>query len=925
MVLCLLLGSILLIATVVSFPLYRNAAFDRMLVDEFQNSLSETGQWPAMLNMVTMSKKDKGGKNIKKMEDLVSQVYSELGVTEKVTVKYYLQEQKEAASTMQRSDSSDMRLRLGFLSALPTHAKMLSGQMYSDAGVDDQGNIEVVVSENTMVTANLLVGECVEFKGLKDVSGKAIKVKIVGVFEEEDRNDFYWQVKPDEMSGILLMNEQLFSDMFLGEAAGKYTLTCNFYTLFEYQNITATSVEKVATYSNWLKKESPYKATVKKVYYSDIIEQFSKKKDRIEATLFILQVPVLILLAAFLFMISGQMYDMERNEISVMKSRGGSSGQMFRLYLYQSILLTLIGGAVGVFLGTIFCRILGSAQNFLEFNMRRELNVTFTKDTWIYLLIVMVSSVAIMTLPALKHSRLTIVKLKQSNALRKRAWWEKLFLDVISIGVAIYGYRSFSKNQQVMVTNVLQGESLDPLLYFSSSLFIVGMGLLFLRLQPLAIKLIYTLGKKFWSPASYASFMENVKNGKKQQFIMLFMILTISLGMYHATVARTILQNAKENAEYLEPVDLIIKEQWADNSAMMSSSSSSGNMEKTYIEPDFGKYSKIAGASSITKVIYDAKASAAVGVKQYQPCTLMAIHTREFGEITALPAGLQEKAYREYLNALAVEPRGILVSEQFKNSYGFKVGDTMDYKDTDGNTVTGKIVEFVKYWPGYNPQTISMKSDGTAEMTENLLVIANISYLQQKFGVTPYEVWVDLEDNANSDGVYQWIADNDVHVKKFVDKQVELKKVTEDPLLQGTNGVLTMGFIVTIILCAVGYLIYWIMSIRSREMLFGVLRACGMHKGELFHLLINEQIFSGLLSILAGIGIGHLTSSMFVPILQTAYAAANQVLPMKLITDKGDLIRLYGVVGAVMALCLFILIMIVFKLNVTKALKLGEE
>ena len=79
------------------------------------------------------------------------------------------------------------------------------------------------------------------------------------------------------------------------------------------------------------------------------------------------------------------------------------------------------------------------------------------------------------------------------------------------------------------------------------------------------------------------------------------------------------------------------------------------------------------------------------------------------------------------------------------------------------------------------------------------------------------------------------------------------------------------------------------------------------------------------MSILAGIGIGHLTSNMFVPILQTAYAAANQVLPMKLITDKGDLIRLYGVVGAVMALCLFILIMIVFKLNVTKALKLGEE
>ena len=37
MFLCLFLGSVLLVATVISFPLYQNAAFDRMLRAEFQN------------------------------------------------------------------------------------------------------------------------------------------------------------------------------------------------------------------------------------------------------------------------------------------------------------------------------------------------------------------------------------------------------------------------------------------------------------------------------------------------------------------------------------------------------------------------------------------------------------------------------------------------------------------------------------------------------------------------------------------------------------------------------------------------------------------------------------------------------------------------------------------------------------------------
>ncbi len=928
MVLCLLLGSMLLIATVVSFPLYRNAAFDRMLTDEFQNDLAENGIWPTKNKLVTISKKDKGGKTISRMEELLAGIYDRLGVNEKETIFHYSLSKVSVYSTMNRQDVNDISLRLAYMSGLPEHAKMLYGEMYSEDGLAEDGSIEVVVSQAGMVSANLLVGEVLEFDALKDKDGKQIKVKVVGVFEEADREDFYWQIKPDELEGECLMSEKLFRENFIGENAGKYSLTCTYYSLFEYDDIKAAQVDKLLSETVWLKEESPFRSTMDEPSYRTILESFEKKQDRIEATLFILQVPVLILLCAFLFMISGQMYDMERNEISVMKSRGGSSGQIFRLYFYQSVFLTMVGALAGIPLGTVFCRILGSAQNFLEFNIRRELNVVFTKDVWYYVIGVMAVSIGIMTLPALKHSRLTIVKLKQQNALRKKAWWEKLFMDIICLAVSLYGFYNFSKNRDSLVQSVLQGEALDPLLYISSSLFIVGMGLLFLRLQPLVVKLVYTMGKHFWKPASYASFMENIKNGRKQQFIMLFMILTISLGMFHATVARTILQNAKDNADYMEPVDIKVKEVWAKNSGSPGSSSAETNSDNgklLYNEPDYSKYASLQDVVGFTKVIYDDQSMAQVANKTYSGCTLMGIHTREFGESTYVDSKLLEKPYYEYLNELAIEAGGVLVSRNFQTTHGFKVGDSIEYRDSDGNTATGKIVDFFDYWPGYQPSTAYLKPDGTAETSENLMIVANISTLQRGWGVTPYEVWITLSDGASSDGIYQWIEDKGVRVKKFVDKGSELTKVVEDPLLQGTNGVLTMGFIVTIILCGVGYLIYWIMSIRSREMLFGVLRACGMHKGELFHMLINEQIFSGVLSILAGIGIGTLTSKMFVPMLQTAYAAANQVLPMQLITNTEDMVRLYGVVVAVMALCLTVLILLVFKLNVTKALKLGEE
>ena len=38
----------------------------------------------------------------------------------------------------------------------------------------------------------------------------------------------------------------------------------------------------------------------------------------------------------------------------------------------------------------------------------------------------------------------------------------------------------------------------------------------------------------------------------------------------------------------------------------------------------------------------------------------------------------------------------------------------------------------------------------------------------------------------------------------------ELIGKKNDPILQGTNGILTVGFVVVLLLCSVGFLIFWI-------------------------------------------------------------------------------------------------------------------
>ncbi len=956
--LALFVGIALLIATTVSFPMYRGAAYDRMLQDEFDQYLAENGSWPARNRLSLTSKKERGGTSIGRMEGLMEEIHERLGVTERAVIQYYSVGEQEAVSEMNRDDVDSFQLRISYMTELDRHIRLKSGEMYSDSGISEDGCLEAVISEACMVETGLLLGETVDFVYLKDPAGEPVRLRIVGVFEAaEDAAGSctdalgrdYWQFSPESLHNNCMIREDLFREYFTGEQAARVTLQCIYYPLWDYRELKAGDVDRVIRETRYYIEESPYRNTFSDPPYLPVLESFQRKQLRIDAALFLLQTPVWILLAAFLFMISSQMYDLERNEISVMKSRGSSGLQIFLLYLYQSVFLVILGAAAGLPLGRLFAKALGAAGSFLEFRSGRMLSVSYTREAFVYGLAAMAGCVLVITIPALKHSRLTIVGLKQQKVTRRRSWWEMCCLDLILLGISLYEYCIFSGKMPEIEANAFLGEPMEPLLYISSPLFIVGLGLLLIRLQPLLVGIIYRIGKRFWGPASYISFMENAKNGRKQQFIMLFLIISISLGIFHSVTARTILQNARENTAYLDGADQIVKEIWRDNSGM----NFDGEVTQLqYFEPDYEKYARLPGAASWTKVIYEENGALSGGEHNGQKLTICGIHTKEFGENTVMPQGLMERHYYEYLNELAADPKGALLSANFRDLLGYQVGDKVSFSNGDRMRMECTVLDFVDYWPGYAPSVMTQNPDGTVAVTAQYLLIANIDSMNKEWGVVPYEVWVtdaaegregssgnaaaavSNGDNAVSGALgdagaavtfSEWMDTEKVRLAKYVNRRDDIEAAAEDPLLQGTNGILTMGFLMTMILCAAGYLIYWILSIRSRELVFGILRANGMHRGEIFHILINEQIFCGGFAVLAGTFTGLLSSKMFVPILQTAYAASNQVLPLRLITQRQDMVRLYGVIGVMLLVCLIVLVVLVRKLDVAKALKLGEE
>lgn len=913
MVLCLLIGNILLISVAASYPLYRVSSFQKMLDDEFEKYKEEENLWPSIFSVTFSTLRGDKGIGFSDMETEAFSAAEQLDMEMLETVVSYHLGIQRAQAAVVRDDIKGKRLTLSAISGMKEHVEILYGRYPSETR-DENGFIEIMVSDEAMVEQDILLDDEYTYDLYEINEGEPLKVKVVGIFRPTDETELYWEPVKDDMAERVYTTESLFADTFIGVGKEEhYSLYGNWNFVWDYNELDISEVSKLNRTMERLKKSQLLDDKIEDSGYVQILDDYTAKAKRIEATLLILQMPVLLLLCAFLYMISGQMLQMEQNEISLMRSRGASKRQVVLLYLMQSTFLSTISLVGGIPLGAVFCKLLGASTAFLEFSGTRGLTLRFTIDVLLYALAAIILSVVMTTIPVISYSGFSIVNLKQSRSRQKKSLWKKLYLDIILLVLSLYGYYSFRRSSDQVVEDVLMGNSLDPLLYISFSLFILGAGLFCARIQPMLLKGTFKMFKNRLSPSAYTSVLGTIRTGAKQEFIILFLILTVAIGISDTTIARTIVLNAVNNTRHLVGADIVVKEKWFSNR---------GKTGVAYTEPDFGKYNTIPETENVTQVIYDSGANV-IG-KTEVPVTVMGIQAKGFYNVTEMEDGLLPYAYVDYLNVMSADTQAVLVSENFMTKQGYKLGDIISFAGSSGVRSMGLIYGFFNYWPTYQAESYSLNSNGEVEVEDKYMIVANLSYLKNKWGTYPYEVWIDVNDE--SQGFYTWLNEHSsLELTKLNDMTAKKTEIIEDTMFQGTNGILSMSFIVILILCCVGYLIYWIMSIRSRELLFGVLRAMGMRKKEITWMLVIEQMCSGLYAIVTGAAIGALATQLFVPIIQQAYAASEQILPLEMVTSTGDMVQLFAVIAVMLCACLIILGRIISKMNISSALKLGED
>ncbi|WP_432777180.1 ABC transporter permease [Brevibacillus gelatini] len=941
----LLLGLVVAVGLVSSIPAFTAGVLQRLLTKELEAYQQTVKHFPGGL-LVSINRNELHERD-DELFDRVS-AYLDEQVVDSLRVPLY--DRVTVLRTIpftavrhgQASPAQAEETPLYALSGLAQHIELVDGRLPGKAPVD--GVYEALVTEKALKDRKMVLGSVYELSPNSGGQAEARKilVKPVGVFSEKEGNDPYWFAAVSEYSKGFVLDDELFRQTFLQE--NNLVSTARMYVAFRYQSFRVNDKEKllsvVPAIEGYLQKQGLKKSEFSVNFpVSSIVNKYEVQSQQFKTILWSLYIPIFVMLGLYLVMVAGLIVERQRTEIAVLGSRGAGRIQVIAIYLVELAMLGAIALLIGPFAGVGLSQLLGVSNGFLQFVNRTSLDVSLDGEVFAYAGWTVLSCIALILGAVVLATRQNIVTHKQAAArMTGTSVWHRLFFDVWLLLISWYGWYSYQNSSTSGGNN--SGEpgvfSVDFLLFFVPVLFALGFGLFCLRLYPLLIRMVQWLGRRIWPLSLHTALVQVGRASRQYQFLMLFVTITVAVGMFSASTARTINQNAEERIRYGNGADVRFQADWNSDEVKVllhRGPRSGGEATDTavdvsdappiqYEEPDFAPYTRLPGVEHAAKVYMNELAEAQYDEDKVSEVTLMGIDPKEFGQTVWWKPTLLPHHLNEYLNLLAKEPRAVVISRSLADQLGIAEGQTIEIGWKQSRKVEVIVYAIVDYWPGWSPVPEQV-TYGKRE--HSYLIVANLPFVQDKMRVEPYEVWLKMKPDASSEELYGALAASDVQLVSLDNARQKLIEVKNSAFYLGLNGSLTLGFLLSMLITFLGYILYWVLTLGSRKLQYGVFRAMGMPFGQLARILAWEQLLTFGWAFIMGMAAGKLANLLFLPALGLYLQAQQQVPPFAIVTNRGDEWVIHSFVGLTLLAGVGILCAMLSRMQIHQAVKLGED
>ena len=465
-----------------------------------------------------------------------------------------------------------LRGYLGFIDRLEEYVSVAEGEFPAQGDVEGSSDevVDVLVSEEFAVEAGLQVGEGYTLfdPSARTSTGNVVRleipIRIAGIWIPRTEGGATWHLPALSFANVFLVPENTYISE-IGARVPHALTDVGWYKVVDGDSVRAEDVDRFLGRVNRVDRQIKSRIATT---YLELSPVSALRRYRLVAStqailLLLFSIPILGLVLYFIVLIADSTVKRQQIEISILKSRGATTGQVFSIYLLQGATLGIFALAVGPELGKVVAQFIGGTRYFMTFEAQTPLQIETTTTSMTYTVVAIGGALLATVLPAMGAARLAIVEAKQEVSRRqRRSFWERSYVDFLLLGVASYGYYMLRTQGRIAFLQAdVPADPLDnPLLFLAPALFILAVALVAVRLFPIIALVLSMLWARLGGISMLLAFYNLARTGRVYTSLLLLLILTTSLGTFTASMARTLDANLVARIFYEVGADVTLTE-----------------------------------------------------------------------------------------------------------------------------------------------------------------------------------------------------------------------------------------------------------------------------------------------------------------------------------------------------------------------------
>lgn len=806
------------------------------------------------------------------------------------------------------------------------------------------GGVEVMISKEMADRTGLQTGESyILFYRPEGKDPVQLAITVTGIWTVRDAQEGYWFTHPESLNETLMTVEPVFQQD-LGSQITDEVFLATWYMVFDGSSVRSEHVQDLLERIRVTTQRASVLLTRIKIEISPVeaLLGYQATSQLLTVQLLAINVPILLLMFAYTLLVANLIVSDRRNEIAVMRSRGATIGQVIVVALFEAVIMGVLAVLAGTPAGRVVAELVGQTRSFLDFTggsaNAAQLAVVITPIALTIAVAVVVFAALMTLLPTASAASHTVITYKQERARSlKPPWWQRTGLDLLLLVPAAYGTYMLQRQGTLVLpsafsqsVSAVRDPFANPLLFMVPVLSILALTLVLIRVLPHLLRLVAWLLARLPGTALVMASRQLARSPSLYAAPLLLLVLTLGLASFTASLAATLDQHLSNEMRYSTGSDMsmvVLGESTRDTGATViggintgPATGAAGATEQTgplYMFLPIEEYERAEGVVSSTRVgRYRAEAQFST---RNASARFMGVDRTDYPRTAYWRSDFANQPLGALMNLLSTRADGVLVPDTVLAENALRIDDPIRIVVSlaDGNVpVDLTIVGTFHLWPGWNPMQAGVGP----------LFVGNLDYLfETAGGQVPYEVWLKVHENADPRAIITALQKMGVVVTNYAHVQTRVDREQTRPERQGLFGMLSVGFGAAGLFTVLGFFLYTVFSLRRRIIELGVLRAIGFSSTQMAVYLGSE------LALLLGVGIGAGTllgvvaSRLYIPFFQISATDEGLALPYAVVVAWSDIFLIYAVFAALFVVALIALILILRRMRVFEAVKLGES